>query len=307
LGERAFVTLAHPRTFRSDDSSLKGNWDMVYGVNLLDIPNTSDRQKKFNDYGLDDFAPMNEHRDAWIAGYAMPDPSIVDATWDTILDTAGDHIRLMEVTLNRGNEFGQTTPRNPSIVPSMDDPEVLVRRTKVHTDFDYFLTRGFRIAPIASHDNHYANWGTGHTSRTVAVTETIDQRAFLDAVEFRAIYASEDENLSLQFYAENRNPMGSEHRTSQATVRAQLWLADPDYDGAYTVRVYQGKVGEDGVVAKQELPIVDEGWHELSLSVPDVGVHVVYLEVHQSDSNRMAWTAPIWINHLSELPGGNAP
>ena len=312
-GERPFVMLNHPRTFRNDETSLKGSWDIVYGVNLLDIPSNGERSKKFNDYGLDDFAPLNQQRDSWLAGDALPDPAVVDATWETILDNAGDHIRLMEVTLNRGNEFGSHTPHNPSIVPSDEDPEVFERRTKVHTDYDYFLTRGFRIAPIASHDNHYANWGTGHTSRTVALGSSLNTRTFLDAVEFREIYASEDENLAIQFYAEQRSPMGSEHRTSQGTVDAQLWLGDPDYDGLFAVRVYQGKVGEDGVVIRQELPGMSAGWHDLSISVPDVAVHFVYLEIHEVDTDRMAWSSPIWINHLSELPdedddpGGDDP
>lgn len=298
-GERVFVMLNHPRTFQNHEDVLDGGWDMVFGHNLLDIPKASERKQKFNDYGLDDFAPMVDVRQSWLDGAVMPDADTVDETWKTILYTAGDHIRLMEVTLNRGNEFGAEEPQNPSVVPSEDDPEVLDRRTKVHTDYDYFLTRGFRVAPVASHDNHYANWGTGHTARTVVIGDAMRERAFLDAVEFRHVYASEDENLAVQLYAEDRDPMGSIHRTASDSVRATLWLDDPDYAGTYSVRVFQGKVGEDGVTLRQELPELGAGSHTLTFSVPGAAMHFVYLEIFQTETNRMAWTSPIWIDHMS--------
>ena len=39
-------------------------------------------------------------------------------------------------------------------IPAGDatEEEILTRQREPHTDFDYFLTRGFRIAPVASHD-----------------------------------------------------------------------------------------------------------------------------------------------------------
>ncbi len=298
-GERVFVMLNHPRTFRSHDESLEGAWDMVFGVSLLDVPKSGERRQKFNDYGLDDFAPMLDVRQSWIDGAALPDPKVVDDTWKTILYTAGDHLRLMEVLLNRGNEFGSEEPQNPSLVPNVDDPMVIDRRTKVHTDYDYFLTRGFRMAPVASHDNHYANWGTGHTSRTVVIADGLRERSFFDAVEFREVYASEDENLAVMLWAEDRDPMGSIHRTRKGTVSATLHLADPDYAGTYSVQVYQGRVGQDEVLLRQELPELAAGSHELTFSVPDVAMHFVYLQIHQTETNRMAWTSPLWIDHLS--------
>ncbi len=305
-GERVFVMLNHPKTFRLNQDVLEGSWDMIYGISLLDVPKSGDRKKKFNDFGIDDFAPVKDVLPSWIDGTSMPDPSVVEESWKAILYAAGDHIRMMEVTLNRGNEFGQEIPKNPSIVPSKDDPEVMVRRTKVHTDFDYFLTRGFRIAPVASHDNHLANWGTGHTSRTVAIADGLRERAFLDAVEFRQIYASEDQNLSVQLYAEGRDPMGSVHRTRSDSVSATLWLDDPDYTGTYTIRVFQGKVGEDGVVARQELPEVSPGTTDLSFSVPEAAMHFVYLEIYQTETDRMTWTSPLWIDHLTPAYTENA-
>ncbi len=301
VGERTFVMLNHPRTFRTNQDTLAGGWDMAFGVNLADIPKASERKQKFNDYGLDDFAPMKDVRDSWLAGEAMPDPAIVDATWATILDTAGDHIRLMEVTLGRGTELGQETPINPSIVESYDEPGVFERRTKVHTDFDYFLTRGFRIAPVASHDNHYANWGTGHTSRTAVIGEQLTEDSLLDAIEFRRIYASEDQNLTMQVYADGRSPMGSEHRM-RGTIDLELVIADPDYAGSTTVKLYQGTVGKDGVAVTHEQVALTAGSLSFAVTTPEPGVHFVYAEVHQLETDRMAFSAPIWLVHLSDQP-----
>lgn len=79
-GDRPVVTLNHPRTFRHHEDTLNGSWDQVFGVNLLDIPKNGERNKKFNDFGLDDYAPLSEVRDSWIAGDAEPDRGVVAQT-----------------------------------------------------------------------------------------------------------------------------------------------------------------------------------------------------------------------------------
>src|SRR5690606_32278133 len=125
----------------------------------------------------DDFAPLSEVRGSWIAGEVMPDPAVVAETQRTIAAASAPYARLIEVTLNRGTEFGSETPRNPSLTEEEDG--TIVRRTKVHTDWDYYLLQGFRLAPAATHDNHMANWGTGHTSRTGLLAEGLDEQRLL--------------------------------------------------------------------------------------------------------------------------------
>lgn len=296
--ERPFVALNHPRTFRWHEEYLNGNWDMIFDVNLLDIPKAGERDKKFNDFGLDDFSPLREHRQGWIAGDAMPDPAVVDATIANLWGAASPYVRLMEVTFNRGKEFGGMEPQNPSMTWADEAQTELERRTKVHRDFDWFLTRGFRIAPIASHDNHYANWGYGHTSRTVICAAHRSEQGLLDAIEHREVYASEDQNLRLRFYAEGRVPMGSRWATPSPTVDLRVDVADPDYAGGFSLVVYGGVVGRDGVESIAELHDLDAGSHELTVSLDEPGEHFVYVEVHEVGSDRMAWSAPIWIERL---------
>jgi len=297
-GDRPLVMLNHPKTFRSQEVSLAGSWDMIFGVNLLDIPKTGDRNKKFNDFGLDDYAPLASVRQAWIDGEAMPEPAVVDETWRNLWASAAPFVRLMEVTLNRGKEFGSLTAQNPSLVSSQDDPAVIERRTKIHTDFDYFLTRGFRIAPAASHDNHWANWGSGHTSRTAVIAPRLTASDLYDAVEQRSVYASEDQNLVLGFYVDGRIPMGGVTMTTAAQLPARVWLADPDYAGPFTVRIMSGSVGVDGVDVAIEKVSPDGGWVELTLDSSAIGQHFYYVEVLETGADRMAWSAPIWVERI---------
>lgn len=296
LGERPLVVLNHPRTFGRDDGVLDGAWDQIFGVPLTDIRRDGDRRQKFNDYGLDDYPPLSEVRDAWIDGHVLPDPAVVEATLANMWAASGSWVRLMEVTLGRGNEIGHEHGQNPSLVE--DEHGDLVRLTRVHSDWDYYLLGGFRIGPVASHDNHFANWGTGHSSRTGVLAETLTERSLYDGLHRRRVFASEDENLELRFYADGRVPMGDEMRTLASTVSARVLLHDPDYTGDITVRVRRGRIGGTQTEVVRELT-TSAGWLDLELSAPEPGTWFFYLEVEEPNASRMAWSAPIWVERLA--------
>ena len=295
-GDRPMVMLNHPKTFRTSEDSLEGSWDMVFGVALTNIPKQSERGHKFNDYGIDDFEPLKDVRPSWIAGTSLPDPVIVDKTLATVWASAAPYVRTMEVTLGRGTDLAGEVPTNPSLVEDLQNPGTLVRRTRI-SDFDFFLTRGFRIAPTASHDNHYANWGLGHSSRTVVMAESLSEAALVGAIEQREVFASEDQNLSVRFYAAGRVPMGGRTQTPSGSVAARVWLADPDYSGPFQLRVFHGTLGGKVELAS-ELADLSAGWQQLDLAVAAPGEHFFYVEVLEVDANRAAWTAPIWIERI---------
>ena len=303
-GDPIILQLNHPKTFRLDETSLKGSWDQIVGVPLTDIPKKGERKKKFNDYGLDDFPPMSTIRQSWIDGDAVPDQATIDATLKNLRDAAGPSLRLMEVLLARGNEFSTEVPRNPSLVAG-DEEGTLVRRTKVHSDFDYYLLRGFRLSPTAPHDNHYANWGTAHTSRTGVVAPALTEEAVLEALREGAVFASEDQNLTLRFYAGGREPMGGALRTLSSKVSLRLHLHDPDYAGTYEVRVWSGRV--DGPEVREVLlrsGVGGDAWLELPITLGIPGQWFAYVEVTETDADRMAWSAPIWIEKLGSCGDG---
>ncbi|MEZ4220536.1 MAG: phospholipase D-like domain-containing protein [Polyangiaceae bacterium] len=297
-GDRPMFMLNHPKTFQSDPAVLAGSWDMVFGVNLLDIPKASERDKKFNDFGIDDYFPLAGQRDSWLRGEAVPDEAVVDETWRNLLKEAGPYARLAEVTLGRGTDLGSETPQNPSIVESFEQPGTFERRTHVRPDYEYFLSRGFHVAPAANHDNHFANWGSGHTSRTALIAAGLSEAQALDAIEQREVYASEDENLVLRVYAFGRVPMGGSIQSPDSSVPLRVYVEDPDYAGPFDVRIYAGSIGKREVTLVSELPGVGAGWQSVSLSLPDIGEHFFYVEVHATDVDREAWSAPIWVERI---------
>ncbi len=293
-GDRPLLMFNHPKTFRVNEDELKGSYDQVFGVNLANIEKASERKRKFNDYGLDDFAPLSSELDQWIGGDVLPNEEIVAATLANLAAATAPYVRLIEVTLNRGNEFGDEIARNPSEV---EDDGVPGRRVKVG-DWDYYLSHGFRLAPAASHDNHFANWGTGHTSRTGVVMTDLSSRRLLTAIHRRSVFASEDENLSVRFYVEDRVTMGSKTATAKDRVSARVLIEDPDYSGPYEVRVVHGRVGGPAGETAQTKTVAANGWVDLILDISDNGEHFFYIEVTETDTNRKAWTAPIWIEAL---------
>lgn len=295
-GDQPILMFNHPRTFRIYQEALDGNWDQIFGVNLLDIPQSSQRRKKFNDYGLDDFAPLSEVHQSWIDGEAMPDEAIVAETLSNIWNLTQPYVRLMEVTPGRGSELGGEDFYNPSL--SIEEDGTMSRFVRVHTDWDYYLLNGFRLAPAASHDNHMANWGTGHSSRTGIAADELTLEGLLEAIDARCVYASEDQNLILRFYAENRIPMGGTHTTPHGSVSTTAYIEDPDYSGPFEIVVYRGRVGDAQTEQVDTFTLNEGGSISPILEVPEPGEYFFYLEVFEPEPNRMAWTAPIWVERI---------
>ena len=296
-GDQPLVMFNHPRTF-SHHGALEGSWDQVFDVELTQIPKAGERRKKFNDFGLDDYEPLRSVRDQWITGEALPDPQVVRETLAAIEEASRPYARLMEVTVARGTELGSEEPQNPSL--SENEEGELERFVKVHSDWDYYLRHGFALAPAANHDNHLANWGTGHTSRTAIIAPELTESALLSAIEQRSVYASEDPNLEIRFYAEGRIRSGGMGATVDDTVTVQVLLSDPDFPGRFDVTVYLGMVGADAVEPIAIHELVADQWHELQVPLARPGEHFVYLQVYEPEPDRMAWTAPVWITRLAQ-------
>ena len=297
-GDLPLLQLNHPRTFRSaGNTSLNGNWDQVFDVNLNQITSAADRGKKFNDFGLDDYEPMKSTLPRWLAGEAMPDRGTVDTTLAAVEAAARPYARLFEVLVGRGTDISGTTHENPSLSVNATTGQV-ERYTRVHSDWDYYLLHGFRTAPTAPHDNHFANWGTGHSSRTGVIAPALTEAALLDAIDARAVYASEDEQLVVRLYADGRVPMGGKLVTRGTSATLSLLLDDADFTGTFTVAVYAGAIGGDAVREVQRTTVTGGSWQTLTVALPAAGEQFIYLEIAEPSPDRMAWSAPIWIDRL---------
>ncbi len=295
-GDLPLVQMNHPRTFRRQTESIAGNWDQIFEVKLTDIANTSEREKKFNDFGLDDYLPLKAVLPSWIAGDTMPDRTTVNATLAAVEQASRPYARLFEILVGRGTEFAGERRDNPSL--SVNATTGQVERFTRRTDWDYYLLHGFRTAPTAPHDNHFANWGTGHSSRTAIIAPALTENALLDAIDARAVYASEDEELQLRLYADGRIPMGSKLVTRGTTARLEVFLVDPNYTGSFDVAVLGGTIGGDAVTEVRRQTIPSGTWTTITVDLPTTGERFFYLEVKEPSPDRMAWSAPIWIERL---------
>jgi hypothetical protein len=296
-GDHPLLQFNHPRTFRQQTVSLDGNWDQIFDVSLRDIPKASDRAKKFNDFGLDDYAPLSGVLPQWIAGDAMPDRATVDATLANVEEAARPYLRLFEVLVGRGTSIAGTNRENASLVIDSTTNE-LRRYTRVHSDWDYYLLHGFHTAPTAPHDNHFANWGTGHSTRTAIIADKLTEDALLEAIDQRLVYASEDEELTMRVYADHRVPMGSTLVTHAGSATLDVYLADADYTGTFDVVVYGGTIGGDAVREVVSTTLAGNGWQQITIPLPADGDQFFYLEVAEPSPDRMAWSAPIWITKI---------
>lgn len=291
-GERPLLQFNHPRTFRQNDS-LSGNWDQIYGVNLQEITSDSQRSVKFNDFGLNDYPPLNGVIDSWIAGEAMPDPEVVSETLTNIEEVTRPYLRMMEVTIGRGTDIAHEDGENPSWVERNDEA---YHYTRVESDWHYYLLQGFHLAPTANHDNHYANWGSGHSTRTAIIAPELNERALLDGIDRRLVYASEDEHLAVGFYADGRIPMGSQMGTTRNHVNLNLYFEHPDYTGNYEVQLHLGRIGDNEVEKRTHMTNVrGNRWHGLTVPLSTAGDYFVYVSIYKVGTQRTAWTAPIWI------------
>jgi hypothetical protein len=172
------------------------------------------------------------------------------------------------------------------------------RFTRVHSDWDYYLLHGFRLAPTAPHDNHFANWGTGHSSRTGIIATTLTEASLLEAIDTRAVFASEDEELAVRVYADGRVPMGGKLVTRAATAKLDIFLTDANYTGSFEVVIYSGAIGGDAVREVKRQTVSGGAWQSLTVDLPTTGERFFYLEIKEPSPDRMAWSAPIWIERL---------
>jgi hypothetical protein len=245
---------------------------------------------------------MSDVRASWIDGSVMPDEAVVAETLANIADISAPWVALMEVTVGRGKELGGETPVNPSMSEDQEAPGVFERYIKVHSDWDRYLLWGFKLAPVANHDNHMANWGAGHTTRTAVVAEGLSESSVLDALRTRAVYATEDEDTVIRLYADQRVAMGGTHRTLASSVKLSLQVSE-GLGGAsgHDVSVYLGRVGGNSVDVAATTATTSGAWQDLDVDLPEAGRWFMYLEVHDPNADRMSWSAPIWVERLESL------
>lgn len=168
-----------------------------------------------------------------------------------------------------------------------------------HHEWDYFfyLNKGFRLAPTANQDNHYLTYGTITRARTAILAPELTKASLLNALRNRRCYATEDQNLKLDFRLDG-HPMGSVLKRQGGPVRFTVKLTDADEpDANYKVQLLHDVVGgeEAAQVAATEQRTGD-GAVEFNTSRTPGTEEYWFLRVQQSGPPvDKVWTAPIWV------------
>lgn len=223
------------------------------------------RSELFNDYGYDDY-----HRD-----------------FKALAQAANPWVRSIEILNGPGN--------SPKPIPKAE--------AYMEEDYLFYLNQGFKLGPTADQDNHYAHWGSLHPGRTGVLAAELTPAAIYDALQARRVFASEDKNLGVYFYA-NGQPMGSE--LAPATeVKLEVEIEDRDEPQArYQLQIFADQPGQD-----MARPIVQEilnpgqrQYHFVWRPKPGVE-NYAFVKLTQTNADGSfddLWTAPVWITPRSQ-------
>lgn len=159
------------------------------------------------------------------------------------------------------------------------------------SQYDQALDAGWHVAPSASQNNHYGDWGTVNGDRTVILAEQLTRESLFEAIRSHRVYATQDPDLHL-YYTLNGEPMGSV-LSSVGDPEIHVTVYDPTDSAVGTVEV----IGEDGQVLVSRS--VAGSCDDLTLSVSG-RYRYYYLRITQSDGD-IAVTAPVWMENFNDM------
>lgn len=163
--------------------------------------------------------------------------------------------------------------------------------------YEYYtraLDKGWHLAPSNNQDNHKGNWGDSNTGRTVVLADTLDREAIYDAIRNYRVYATEDENLEIQ-YKLNGSDMGSILSLGgDDEINISASLNDIDDEGSATVQVI---VNGGKILAEQT---ADNSTGDISFVFDTNDYSYYYLRVNQADG-QIAVTAPVWTGEVESV------
>jgi hypothetical protein len=159
--------------------------------------------------------------------------------------------------------------------------------------------KGWHLGALGSQDNHERDWGTMNRFRTAVLAQQLTRADIIDAYRQRRFYATEDENLVLDFRCQGY-PMGA--RLSGVPRTFRVTAGDEDGDTFQRVRLYR-----NGALLKTVLV----AGNSLEIGLDDRQNHCnpgyYYVIVEQEDDNDgngrndEAISSPIWFDAI--LPG----
>ncbi|KAF2961485.1 DUF4350 domain-containing protein [Fervidobacterium sp. 2310opik-2] len=157
---------------------------------------------------------------------------------------------------------------------------------EMYSNFILALNRGWHVSPTANQDNHKQNWIGANDSRTGVLAKSLTYDDIMDALWNRRTFASEDKNVKLYVFGNNRI-MGSILYDSTQITLAVKYEDKNDPVEQFSI-VTQSKVFEfKEVVGKDSFEITK------TFDVSD-GYEWYFVYIRQKDGNEIV-SAPIWV------------
>ncbi len=163
---------------------------------------------------------------------------------------------------------------------------------EMYSNFILALNRGWHVSPTANQDNHKQNWIGANDSRTGVLAKSLTYDDIMDALWNRRTFASEDKNVKLYVFGNNRI-MGSILYDSTQITLAIKYEDKNDPVEQFSI-VTQSKVFEvKEVVGKDSFEITK------TFDVPD-GYEWYFVYIRQKDGNEIV-SAPIWVESFEPV------
>ncbi|WP_159033376.1 CehA/McbA family metallohydrolase [Ethanoligenens harbinense] len=252
-------------------------------INTFNTPGFEDRQNPYYDNNAQ----------------SASDPSGLQKYYDTLttVPQSASQFNHPGTTFGDFYDFADYSPAYDSLMDMVEvgNGEGPIRGAGYFPSYEYYtraLDKGWHVAPTNNQDNHRGNWGDANTARSVILAKDLSTSSLYDAMHQRRMYATEDNDLSIQ-YTLNGQVMGSVLSVkSGAPITLKADLSDPTDKSIGMVQV----ISNGGRVVASKTLDTNKGSVEFDLS-NDYSYY--YLRVTEPDAD-IAVTAPVWTNDVDK-------
>lgn len=218
---------------------------------------------KHNEYGIDDY----------------------DQDFDALVAASDRYVKIIEVI--KGS--------------SQSDSTSLEHRNGIYAD-DYFfyLNKGFHIGPSVGGDNHKKTWGKSMHGRMGVWATELSESGIEEAIAKHHCYASEDDNIEVQFTVNDAIMGSSVEISTSSTLELKVTFDDPaEASARHRVEIYfDDAVGGD-LATKIEDEVFDPGIKEATfVHSADPGGYYIAKVIQIGDHADDVWTSPIWLTDI---------
>ncbi len=198
-------------------------------------------------------------------------------------------------------QYNEWAYRDEGVTEVITMLELINSNKKIHyAGFLAALDKGWKVSPVAGHDNHGFYGIEHHTSRTFVLATSRTKAAILDAMKQRRTYASLEQNLQCR-YTVNGTIMGSTLDRPDTLV-FDIAISDPDENEPKDKITKIDIVTEGGVIvdAFEPTPAHDVTWRPALRNATNKYYFVRVWNAGGGDLSAakpdepIAWLAPIW-------------